>query len=438
MKIKRITQFTTAALGALALSSSASAGIGEDFEFSGYLRSGVGASSDGGRQACFKLQGAASKYRFGNECETFAELIFGAPVFKLDNSDTEFNLHSRLEIIFPQDDRDADTDVNIVELWGEAKNIGRGAFANASLWAGKRFYKRQDVHITDFFYWNNQGNGGGIENVDVGFGKFSYAFRRNAGDVVTGTRTEGFFDPVTGLPATRTVNTTDESIISGHDFRIEGIQANPGGEIALGIDLRFGDNTDAARDAGVDNTNGQMYNIMHTQSDVLGGSNRMALQYGRGVLATLSPSSPSFGADSSDKAWRFVEQLLWEPAGTKWTGMATFVYENQLDKQKWISIGARPQYHFDDKWSIAVELGHDRVKPDNGDTRRLTKLTIAPQLSAGNKFFSRPALRLFYTYANWNDAAQAAAPAGDALSSTGVFGSSTDGSTIGLQVEGWW
>ncbi|RTL27177.1 MAG: carbohydrate porin, partial [Rhodocyclaceae bacterium] len=139
-----------------------------------------------------------------------------------------------------------------------------------------------------------------------------------------------------------------------------------------------------------------------------------------------------------DKAWRVVEQLMVQPEGTNWTGMGTFVYEDQIGKQKWISYGARPQYHFNDKWSLAVDFGHDEVKPDSGDRRTLNKITIAPQISAGRQFFSRPALRAFYTYAKWNDAAQAAAPAGDTLSATGVFGSSTNGSTFGIQAEAWW
>ena len=177
---------------------------------------------------------------------------------------------------------------------------------------------------------------------------------------------------------------------------------------------------------------------MHTQNNVLGGFNRIALQYGRGVVANLSPGAPAFGASSSDKAWRVVEQLMVQPEGTNWTGMGTFVYEDQIGKQKWISYGARPQYHFNDKWSLAVDFGHDEVKPDGGDRRVLNKITIAPQISAGRQFFSRPALRAFYTYAKWNDAAQAAAPAGDTLSATGVFGSSTNGSTFGIQAEAWW
>lgn len=438
MQRKPITLLTAAALGSLTIGTAATAAEIGPFEFGGYLRAGAGKSSEGGEQACFKLNGAGSKYRFGNECETFSELIFGVPVYKLAGTDTTFKLHGRVEMVLPQDLSTADSDFNVAELWGEAQNIGRGAFANASIWAGRRFYMRQDVHITDFFFWNNQGNGAGIENIDVGFGKASYAFRRNTGDVVTGSTNQFFVDPADGLVKSRSVNTTTQSVISGHDFRISNIEVNPGGELTLGVDLRFGDNTDSARDAGVKNRNGQMYNIMHTQKGFLGGVNKIALQYGRGSVANLSPSAPNFSAGASDEAWRIVEQLHWEPEGSKLNGMATFVYEDQKDKQTWISVGARPVYHFDDRWSLAFDVGHDRVKPDNGKTRTLTKFTIAPQISAGAGFFSRPSLRLFYTYAKWNDAAQAAATAGDALSSTGVFGSSTNGSTIGVQIEGWW
>ena len=43
-------------------------------EFAGYLRSGVGTSTGSGKQQCFQLPGAQTKYRLGNECEQYAEL----------------------------------------------------------------------------------------------------------------------------------------------------------------------------------------------------------------------------------------------------------------------------------------------------------------------------------------------------------------------------
>lgn len=51
-------------------------------DFHGYARSGIGWTGSGGEQQCFKATGAASKYRLGNECETYAELKLGQEVWK--------------------------------------------------------------------------------------------------------------------------------------------------------------------------------------------------------------------------------------------------------------------------------------------------------------------------------------------------------------------
>ena len=51
-------------------------------DFKGYARSGIGWTGSGGEQQCFQATGAQSKYRLGNECETYAELKLGA-VFML-------------------------------------------------------------------------------------------------------------------------------------------------------------------------------------------------------------------------------------------------------------------------------------------------------------------------------------------------------------------
>ncbi|WP_372875826.1 carbohydrate porin, partial [Pseudomonas sp.] len=77
-----------------------------------------------------------------------------------------------------------------------------------------------------------------------------------------------------------------------------------------------------------------------------------------------------------------------------------------------------------------------------GGTRKLNKFTVAPTWSpAGPGFWARPEIRLYYTYASWNAAAQRAASelaAGSALSDSGAFGSARHGSNFGVQVEYWW
>ncbi|HJU50576.1 MAG TPA: carbohydrate porin, partial [Pseudogulbenkiania sp.] len=142
------------------------------------------------------------------------------------------------------------------------------------------------------------------------------------------------------------------------------------------------------------------------------------------------------------KSWRVLDAFDWQ-ATTNFGGQLVGLYqEDRTDSgtQKWMSFGIRPSYAFTEHFKLVTELGHDRVQPASGPTRTLTKFTIAPTLAMGKSFWSRPELRLFYTYAQWNQAAQEAAGdnANDPLSSSGVFGSRRHGSTVGLQVESWW
>jgi maltoporin len=123
----------------------------------------------------------------------------------------------------------------------------------------------------------------------------------------------------------------------------------------------------------------------------------------------------------------------------KWfSAQGVFVYQRTDyggtgdDRETWMSLGARPVFHFNDRFSIAVEGGMDWV--DSGpmnQSDKLWKVTIAPQLSRGGKFFSRPALRAYVTYAKWGDEfrGQVGGPA---------YTHVTDGLNFGVQVESWW
>jgi maltoporin len=393
---------------ALALGASA-AQAALPIDFGGYVRSGLGTSGEGGKEACFGLAGAASKYRLGNECETYGELKFGGEAFKAANG-TTFRVNTLLAFVVPQNQDWEQFSPSWREMNVVVDHIGTGAMANAKAWVGKRYYDRQDVHISDYYFWNNSGPGAGLENIDLGAAKLAYAVVRSA-DEGDGKRTA-----------------------LAHDIRLSGIKVNPDGELTLGAQINQKRNAEgAAAIAG-----GHLLTVMHTQGNLLGGFNKIALQYGSGSGATTG--GVNLGGAKDDKVTRLTEQIMVQPKGD-WSGMATFVYEDKKSggsHSKWTSAGVRPVYHFADNYSLAAELGFDQVKPDGQKTRNLTKLTIAPQLAAGNGFWSRPVLRAFYTYAKWNDAAQAAAGAGDALSNTGVFGGKTSGSSMGFQVEAWW
>jgi maltoporin len=394
-----------AAMAALACTSV------QAFEFHGYLRSGAGSNSKDGSQVCFQLAGAYSKYRLGNECETYAELAFDHDVY--DGKDgVKFVYHGRLAYIsnnqqdfesFKSDGRD----IALRENWFEVKNL---KFLNdGTLWAGKRFYQRNDVHITDFYYWDTSGYGVGVENVTTGPVKTSFAVLRNS--------------------------TAQTNATTRLDLRVGGINLGNAGDLTVGLQYNLDDSSAA------NTTDGTAITVQHFLGGVLGGFNKIALQYGRGSARSLSLAYPDNFNKSGDETWRLVEQLQWQ-VSPQFSGMATLVYQDQIDNYKWFSVGVRPVWHFNDYFKIQAEYGFDQVKPSSGDdnnrrTRNLHKFTVAPTVVAGGGFWARPELRLFATYAKWNDAARDLW-GGVAGGTSGLFGSDTSGWTYGFQVEGWW
>lgn len=396
-------------------------------EFGGYLRSGGGTtlSKDGG-QVCFQLPGAYTKYRLGNECETYGELAFKQELFDAKDG-VKFNYYGRLAYVSDQqqdfeslspvrvgpNNTAVQTGNNFAlrENWIEAKNLP--FMGGATLWGGKRFYERNDVHITDFYYWDASGYGIGVQDFKAGPVKLSYALLRNG-------------------------NATNNAT-TRHDFRVGGIGLGAYGDLTVGLQFNT---ADAASNVPANQKNdGQAITVQHFIGGVLGGFNKFAIQWGKGSARNLVFPYPDNGANESDKTFRIVEMLQWQTS-SQFSGMFTAVYQDQKDNYKWTSIGARPVYHYDQYRKLQFELGWDQVKPTSGDsinrqTRTLTKFTIAPTISAGGNFWSRPEIRIFYTYAKWNTAARDLW-GGVAGGTGGRFGSDTDGSTAGFQVEAWW
>ncbi|MCP1674883.1 maltoporin [Natronocella acetinitrilica] len=411
-----MTKFRKAVLPALTAASAAMVTqTALAIDFSGYLRSGVGGNSEGGAQECFALPGASSKYRLGNECETYAEIGLGTNIFEGPDG-AYFRVQTRFALATDQDasyepivDSETGDGWWIPEAYVEAGNLFGGAFANASFWVGKRFYQRHDVHITDYFYWNNSGPGAGVQGVDLGFADLSYAYRRD---------TDRSFDSSTVA-------------LESHDLRLGNIAVNPGGALELGVTYaRHDEDLDDLDAEDFDGDDGLLFTIQHFQDGVLGGFNKLAVQYGTGPYGAQAGAG-AIGLNDDAKVLRVVEQLLFQVTDN-WSGMFTAVYEDQDDVQTWYSVGIRPIYHVNQYFDLATEIGYDYVSPEEGDSRNLTKVTFAAQLSPEMAFFSRPNLRAFVTYATWNDAADEAGIA------NGVFDGSTDGFTYGFQAETWW
>ena len=78
-----------------------------------------------------------------------------------------------------------------------------------------------------------------------------------------------------------------------------------------------------------------------------------------------------------------------------------------------------------------MELGWDYTKQEGEDSGSLLKITLAPQISPQNSAMSRPALRLFITYAFWSNSFVGQV-------SPLSYGNQNEGLTVGIQAETWW
>jgi maltoporin len=226
-----------------------------------------------------------------------------------------------------------------------------------------------------------------------------------------------------------------------NDVQIRGIRPWESGELQLGFQYIANYGNDPATHGGWGAT------VQFVQK-LLGGDNKLAVQYGRGggtgfgTLARFYYPDFSLRHDLSESRLRIVDVLTIQP--TAWLGQQLgLVY--QRDDQgtpgsqtDWYSAGSRVSLAFIKHAKLLGEAGYDRVKKSNGsDPQWLAKFTVAAAITADRGLLSRPELRLFYTWATWNGAAQGATIDSGRLY-TDTYPSYRSGATFGLQVESWW
>lgn len=90
--------------------------------------------------------------------------------------------------------------------------------------------------------------------------------------------------------------------------------------------------------------------------------------------------------------------------------------------------------------STLLEAGYDNVKSQLTDKHNSQyKITLAQQWQAGDSIWSRPAIRVYATYANWDE--KWGYSNGTAMNDTNVatYSRGNDDEFIyGVQFEAWW
>jgi maltoporin len=415
----------------------------QSFEFHGYFRSGYGLNSKGGQQVAFQAPGAGAKYRLGNEAETYGELIFvNNWVNPEHNSDKAWlkteamieantgNYATYPNFPGPNFPGNVGNDqFRLREAFVRAGNVLKSQ-PDAKFWAGERYYRRYHIEIDDFYPLDMSGYGGGVEDLNVRVGKLSVAYLAGARpDIVTqnGNYAKSNID----------VRLYD---IKG-PFGLWGVWFDFAN--AKGGTTQAGGSTQAG--AVIPTSNGYAFGVRYQHLEWHGGYNAFSIEYGKGAASNFSTSidNPDPFLKSSERLL-LTEHLLVQP-NDRFAIMPIFIFQRARDGQPghgfqdWISFGARPEIFFTKYISLAFEGGFDHtqgfVTAQNGNTQQfngwLRKFTIAPQIGAGRKFFSRPVLRLFLTYANWSNGYRG-------LVGGVPFQDRTSGLTYGVQAETWW
>ncbi len=421
-------------------------------DFKGYARSGIGWTGSGGEQQCFQATGAQSKYRLGNECETYAELKLGQEVWKEGDKSFYFDTNVAYSVA-QQNDWEA-TSPAFREANVQGKNLIEW-LPGSTIWAGKRFYQRHDVHMIDFYYWDISGPGAGIENIDLGFGKLSLAATRSqeAGGSYTFS-SQDIYD------------TSKDTANDVFDVRLAQMEINPGGTLELGADYGRANTTDGYDLADDASKDGWMFTAEHTQS-MLKGFNKFVLQYatdamttqGKGIpqgsftgvnkpsgtpgTADYVPGSVINDINNNGSLFRVIDHgaiSLGDSWDLMYVGMYQDIDRDDNNGTTWYTVGVRPMYKWTPIMSTLLEVGYDNVKSQKtDDTNNQYKITLAQQWQAGDSIWSRPAIRVFATYAKWDEkwGYNNGIAAKDTSTTTYSRGDNDEWS-FGAQMEIWW
>ncbi len=421
----------------------------QDFvEFHGYFRAGYGRDDKGGPQVGFQAPGALSKYRLGNEAENYGELMFaknfyvpnlfslepqqrpdGTPTGPIARVETMISVYNPYQDLLSS----GGTSFGLPELFASIGNVV-AAQPSMKFWAGSRYYRRQDIHISDFFFYNLSGTGGGIEDFELPFGKMAFAWIGSAS-------TSGFSD----LPQPDPNNKAGFSK-ANWDLRLYDVPL-PLGKGEFGVVYARADAGLDASGRSVPGSDGASITFLHTADQFItpDGFNKFSLQFGTGPAKTFTSGFETFLLPEglfirpdAQNSWRFraTEHFVADISEHFSIGPALVYqltdYGDDGGLVHWGSAGVRPILRFNKYISLALETGVDWVKnTDQGTSDYLWKVTLAPQVSLGSSFFSRPVVRAFVTYAHWGDQFRNQVGGNDYLNEN-------EGLTYGVQMEAWW
>ena len=327
-----------------------------------------------------------------------------------------------------------ETTTALREAFVLAKGVWKAQGA-ATFWAGQRFFDRHDLHMSDFFYRDLSGFGGGLEGVALGKARLGVAW---LGGSLNELNANGTVPPPGSFQLGK--NTFDLRL---YDLPLLG------GRLALSFDLgafkRRHPLVPGRRSLRAEQH--RMGGAAIHERRFTNGRNKLSVQYGTGVAfdfrAILSPIPGRTFAEGDTvdygDVWqlRVVEDLLLDRLGP-FTLQVGGVWQEVGNgaavggRLTWLSLGVRPAYYFNRYFSLELEAGWDHSDQMDLVSGSLFKVTLAPQITPKVAALSRPSLRRVRDLGKLERWLRGPGGAGCA------YGAESRGFAAGVQLETWW
>lgn len=403
------------------------------FEFHGYARSGTVSGGD-----MYTVKGVGPYFtpagplggavgRLGVETDTYVEAKMIKNFRTDDGSTGSFNFMVADGTNSNNDWTAGENGVNVRWVFGELSKLAsfKGtALENATLWAGKRFDKKNyDIHFFDSDVIFLAGTGAGVYDVEVtpdwksSFSVYGRDFVNDDDDSV------------------KSYIVTTNNFIGNWQVMLNGIRA------------KQNENADSGR--ATTGYHGLLGYNAPTFYGVANGFSKTGILFGRGLGAEVKRVGAvgnlqddaqavrvfTMGVTDLAKDWKIAPALMAETSKDRF---------NKGDEYKWVSANLRLNNAINKNFAMQYEATYQYMDLDSTfDTGKggFYKLTVAPtfKLDTSAGFFARPELRLFGSWMGWDKDLNGFSY--DGTANNGTFGNTTfKGSSkwlFGAQMEVW-
>ncbi|WP_427981079.1 carbohydrate porin [Agarivorans sp.] len=398
MKMKALTIAVAIASAATSLSSFAGTP-----NFSGYGRYAFEASQD-------QLQTIKGDFgvingvgRLGNEGNWMEWMLSQG----FENGDAKFDMNVMINT--PGYSPTWGDTIGLAQFYGG----GKGIFASqpdAYIWAGKRFYGREQGGLSDYYMLSADGTGAGVDNLNVGLGQLDIGWTQ-AGN--------GAF-------------TSNNGTVNMLQFHWHDIAVSESAKLKFRFNYAFAVGTDEYTDGFANDTALQVFGAYRQNLD--NGWFQLAARYETDAAAlTIS--------NSAGHNWSNVKDVDAESYGVFLDGAVNFGEMTAMEyNANWLKIectnatetcdwaenseysfAVRPQHHWNEYMATAVEAGYQSTERD-GIGSDAWKVTLSQNFQVGHFMWSRPVVRFY-------------AVTGEVKTDNQE---TVDITKIGAMVEAWW